>query len=497
MKAGIYCRVSTDVQEREGTSLQTQLEHCFEYCKGKGYEVAHEFSEAFSGLSLERPQLDRLRELVRGRGIDVIVCYSIDRLSRSPTHGVIITEELEKHNVALQCVTEPTDGSDIGKLITYIRGFASKLEAERTRERTLRGKAACVKQGRLPVGTGIGIYGYLWNKETKHRNVSEFEARVVREIFKRVAQGDSLLSVAKALNDNCIPSKGKKLWHTLTIRRMIRNRAYIGQTYYKGSLLPDVSPAVVGEDVFNAANQQLDKPKLRTGKAKNEYLLRNHIFCAICGRPMVGHCLNRKYLYYQCSNARPYENQQSRCPARYVRAKETEAQVWANVKEVLSNPDIIVQQLTQASEVGELGAIEAEIQELEKALRNYEQRRSNLLQAMELGEFSQDEVLDRLSNLKRLRTEDKERLRVLTQARDNLAGLANATVKLNEVYDKVLGNIENCDTDTKRLALEALDIKAYASPERTEVKGVLPLELYLPTTAQTSALSRGRSCQHR
>ncbi len=65
MKAAIYCRVSTDNQEREGTSLQTQLEACLKYCQGKGYDVSYRFSEAYSGLSLERPELDKLRELVR------------------------------------------------------------------------------------------------------------------------------------------------------------------------------------------------------------------------------------------------------------------------------------------------------------------------------------------------------------------------------------------------------------------------------------------------
>ena len=64
MKAAIYCRVSTEVQEQEGTSLQTQLEACLKYCQLKGYEVAHQLSEAWSGLSLERPRLAELREVV-------------------------------------------------------------------------------------------------------------------------------------------------------------------------------------------------------------------------------------------------------------------------------------------------------------------------------------------------------------------------------------------------------------------------------------------------
>src|SRR4030065_133870 len=152
-KAAIYCRVSTDTQEREATSLQTQLENCLTYCQGKGYDVSYRFSEAYSGLSLERPELDKLRELVRDERVDVIVCYSLDRLSRDPGHGVIITQELEKHGVKLETVTEDVDNSELGKLISYIRGFASKLEAEKIRERTMRGKRAKVKCGEMPQGT--------------------------------------------------------------------------------------------------------------------------------------------------------------------------------------------------------------------------------------------------------------------------------------------------------------------------------------------------------
>ena len=487
MKAVIYCRVSTDNQEREGTSLQTQLEHCLTYCKDKGYEVSRRFIETYSGLSLERPELDRLRELARTGVIDIIVCYSLDRLTRDPGHGVIIMQELEKLQVDLELVTEDVDNTELGKLISYIKGFAAKLEADKIRERTMRGKQAYLQLGKLPQGTGIGIYGYTWNKENKTREVNQFEATVIRDVFKRIALGESIISVARTLNNNCIPSKGKKLWHSLTIRRLIHNSAYVGKTYFKGVLLPDVSPAIVDEELFQAANAQLNKPKVRTGRPKHEYLLKNHVFCAICGKPLVGHCMNKKYLYYQCSNNRPYENNPRKCQAQLIRADKLENIVWDKTKEVLSNPDIILKQLTQASDAGELPAIEIEIKELEKALHNYDKRRSNLLQAMELDEITEDEVLDRLNNLKRLRTEDEARLNILIKTRNNIAGLANASIKLNQIYDQVLENLNNSTTEIKRLALDALDIKVYASTAATEIKGVIPIDLKLSTTAQTSA----------
>ncbi len=99
MKASIYCRVSTEGQEQEGTSLQTQLEACQKYCQLKDYEVTYQFSEACSGLSLERPKLTGLREVVRSESIDCIVVYSLDRFSRDPVHGVIMMQEMEKHGV--------------------------------------------------------------------------------------------------------------------------------------------------------------------------------------------------------------------------------------------------------------------------------------------------------------------------------------------------------------------------------------------------------------
>jgi site-specific DNA recombinase len=490
--AAIYCRVSTEDQEREGTSLQTQLEACLAYCQDKGYNVAYRFSEAYSGLTLDRPKLNELRELVRDEQVNVVVVYCLDRLSRDPTHGVILTQELEKHHVILEAVIEDVDHSELGKLISYIRGYASKVEAEKIRERTMRGKRAKLNGGIMPQGTGVGMYGYDWNKEIKRREVNQVETVIVREIFNRVAIGESIVSIARRLNQSGVRTKAtkddenkRKLWHSLTIRRIVRNSGYIGNTYFKNTLLPNVTPAIVSEDVFQAANAVLNRPKVRTGRPKHEYLLTGHAYCAICGKPLVGHCLNKKYRYYQCSNARPYENTCKKCQARYIRAGDLEEIVWSKTKTVLANPEIILSQLAEASDIGNLDAIEAEIKELEKNLRNYEQRRTNLLQALELGEFGKDEVLDRLNNLKRLRHEDEAKLSDLLKTRDNITNLAEAKIRLGQLYDRVLKNLQDSTPEIIKLALDALDIKVYASTERVEIQGVIPLEL--PTIARTSA----------
>ncbi|GAI51693.1 unnamed protein product, partial [marine sediment metagenome] len=179
MNAAIYCRVSTDDQDKEGTSLQTQLQACLKHCHEKGYHVGRKFTETYSGLTLDRPQLTQLRELVTSNDLDVIVIYCLDRLSRNATHGVILRDEFDKHHVTLESVTEDIDKSPLGEAITYLRGTFAQIETEKMRERTMRGKLARLKEGRLPQGTGIGIYGYGWDKTTGKRTIIQSEAKTV------------------------------------------------------------------------------------------------------------------------------------------------------------------------------------------------------------------------------------------------------------------------------------------------------------------------------
>ena len=141
--------------------------------------------------------------------------------------------------------------------------------------------------------------------------------------------------------------------------------------------------------------------------------------------------------------------------------------------------------MTEASGQESFQSIDSEITELENNLSRYEQRRKNLLEAMELGEFGKDEVLDRLNNLRRLRHGDEMKLNDMLKIRDNMAGLTDAKIKLDQLYDRVLENLQDCTPDLKRQLIEALDIKVYASTDKVEIQGVIPLEL--PTTGQTSA----------
>jgi site-specific DNA recombinase len=504
MKAAIYCRVSTEGQEQDGTSLQTQLEACQKYCQVKGYEVDYKFSEARSGLSLERPELTKLREIIKNDDIDAVVVYSLDRFSRDPVHGVILMQELEKNTVMLEAATEDVDNSEVGKLIFYIKGYAAKLDAERRRDATGRGKKAMLKEGKLPQGTGVGIYGYKWIKEYKKRTPIESEANVVKRMFEMAANGDATFKIAKTLNQENIPTKTGKKWEARTVSRILRNPAYTGITYFgmtsgkerkqtpKESWheLPDVTPAIIKKDLFNRVQKALERSKERhSGKPKHEYSLTGFAVCGDCGSPLVGSCLNKKWRYYKCRGTYPTASRDKICDAKYIKADWLEDAVWDKVKEVLSNPELILHEVKEQKEA-ELDRLSTtnldhEIKKLERKLKNYKGQERRLMSVLRLDVVSSDVVLDEVNQMKQERERDEAMLKSLCQTRDNLSRMTDMESHLKELCARVIPDLDNCTNQDKKDAYTFLDLKVSATPEGADIKGFIDSKLL--TTGQTSA----------
>src|SRR5687767_15124904 len=207
-RAAIYVRVSSAGQEEDGTSLVTQETGCRRFVAERGHVLdgRHVYVEVHSGSELwERPKLSALREAVRRREVDVVVAYAIDRLSRDPVHLGVILSEAEHAGVTVEFVTEPLDNSPEGQLIRFVKGYAARVEREKARERTLRGKHARVSSGKVH-SHGPELYGYRRDKARGVRVIHEPEAAVVRRIFRWVAEGVPIRSVVRRLNDEGIPS---------------------------------------------------------------------------------------------------------------------------------------------------------------------------------------------------------------------------------------------------------------------------------------------------
>ena len=200
VRALVYSRVSTDAQERDGTSLDTQERACREYAQAKGWTVVECIKDTASGSNLDRPGIERVRQLLSQGFVDVVLAYAVDRLSRNQIHVAVLLDDIEKAGATLEFVTEDFENTPVGRLILNVRAFAGEVEREKITERTMRGKLERARAGKLPQGTGKGCYGYRYTKETGRRETDPFQAVVVQRIFQQYVDSQSFSQVSNELN---------------------------------------------------------------------------------------------------------------------------------------------------------------------------------------------------------------------------------------------------------------------------------------------------------
>ncbi|MFC1892898.1 recombinase family protein [Chloroflexota bacterium] len=502
MKAAIYCRVSTEDQEREGSSLGTQAEACLKYCQDKGYDVAYQISETYSGLGLERPKLDELRELVRSNAIDVPVVYCLDRLSRDPTHGVILTEELQKHGVRLEAVIEDVDNSDLGKLISYIRGFAAKLEAEKIRERTIRGKKERVRAGRLPGGRFSKLYGYDYlpgkGEGEGVRYKKDSEASVVKEIYRLyIEDGLSLCKITERLNKLGIPApSGKNPWNRTGVHYVLKNPAYTGKTllftrfktearrHLKASRKSKLThmgmrprgdwieaeaatPPIISEGLFNQVQLKLKRNKeLASRNAKRQYLLSGYVFCETCGRRYLARKNTNGRSYYKCP----------RCKGIGLNADRIESSVWGRIEEAMSKPEVVLVGIEmRQNEQNNEEEYHKQLEGTEVQLRHLEKEKDRAWKAFELtGDETKfaTEVKNIMSRIDQLKRQEADLQSALVQIEDTEVDIE----AIRQYCETMRHNLADLSFSDKRGLLEALRIRVLANQDSIpKLDGTLPI----------------------
>ena len=135
MRAVIYCRVSTDAQERDGTSLESQEEACRAYAAVHGYALITVERDSESAATLDRPGLRRVRELVQDDHVDVLLAYTLSRLSRMQNHIGVLDDECQRYGVRLEFVLEKFEDTATGRFVRAARAFTDEIEREKIGER--------------------------------------------------------------------------------------------------------------------------------------------------------------------------------------------------------------------------------------------------------------------------------------------------------------------------------------------------------------------------
>jgi len=231
-RAVLYARVSTDEQAKSGYSLAQQLEALRSYAAREGYEVLEEVQDpGQSGASLERPGMDRVRDLVAGGGVSVVLAQDRDRFAREPVYHYLLRKEFKEHGTNIRALNDRGDESPEGELTDGILDQLAKYERAKITERTRRGKFRKAREGKL-LRNSRAHYGFKYDDAGDHYVVDEQEMAVVRRIFRALADGSSLYGVKRSLELDGVPPPGNgakakgRFWNISFVRGVIEDDVY-------------------------------------------------------------------------------------------------------------------------------------------------------------------------------------------------------------------------------------------------------------------------------
>jgi site-specific DNA recombinase len=395
-QAVLYCRVSGEEQRKKGYSLGDQLDTLRRWCSENGYEIVDEVEDGgFSGAYLERPGLDRVREMVADGRVSAVVVLFRDRIARG-VYAQLLAEEFRNNGARLVALNSRGDDSPDGELGDNILDVIAAWERKKIAERMNRGKRRKAREGKL-VACPQSDYGFLYNDTRDGYEVDPSRMALIRRIFRMVGvEGMTLNAVARQFEAEGIPSPGgKRFWNRPGLRKPIMSDVYLAHTYEEVAsiVIPEVASRLDpekrygiswygkqrhthtqvvriknGKKIYSKSKKSVETPREEwigipvpdSGiprewvLAAREAIKDNHKFsncgrrfweltggvlrCAECGYAMgTNFIIDRGTGYYRCG--RRYRLGVNACShSKTRRAVETEALVWRFVSGVLKDP---------------------------------------------------------------------------------------------------------------------------------------------------------------
>ena len=309
--AGVYIRVSTEDQAREGFSLGEQEEKLLQLCKFKELEVYKVYKDAgISAKDMEhRPQFQEMLKDMKEGKLNYIVAYKLDRITRSVRDLEELISVLEQYNCFLLCDRDDVNTSTAnGRFFVRMLTVLSQLEIEIVSERTKFGLNGAIKSGHIP---GQRPFGYK-SAEDKRMVIDNATRLYVEKIFDMYLEGKSFQQIANYFKENNIYSK--KNWKDTTIQKIIDNKIYMGdyEQYKRIGKQENLEPIVymnVVEPIISRAKweecQRQKERNQRTYTRDRVYTFFQRLKCPNCSRIMK--CkgsggTKRKYMYYTCEH---------------------------------------------------------------------------------------------------------------------------------------------------------------------------------------------------
>jgi Site-specific recombinases, DNA invertase Pin homologs len=386
MKAIIYARYSSDSQREE--SIEGQLRECKAYAEKNGITVLTTYIDrALSAKTDNRPEFQRMiKDSAKGL-FDMVLVWKLDRFARNRYDSAHYKATLRKNGVKVVSATETIAEDSTGILLeSLLEGYAEFYSAELS-EKVIRGLTENALKCKYN-GGGLPI-GYTIDNEQNFQ-IDPLTAPIVLEAFRRYDKGATVKQLVDFLNSKEIQTYRKKALRIDCVKRLLKNRRYIGEYKYRDTVTPNGVPAIVPQELFDRVGERLEKNKKAPArkKAKEEmYLLTTKLFCGYCGAYMCGESGTSRNMtihqYYKCVTAK----YKKACKKKTVKKDWIENLVIEHIIKFLFD-DVLMNDLTdtlvdfQKKENTTLPMLKQRLIETEKGIEN-------ILNAIQQGIFTQ------------------------------------------------------------------------------------------------------------
>src|SRR5712692_28218 len=519
--AAIYARVSSARQKKDQT-IGSQTAALREHAAQNRLEVPPEWvfeDEGHSGATLVRPALEALRDLTAQGCVDVVLCYSPDRLARKFAYQALLIEEFTRAGVRVEFVRGPRGDSPEDQLMVQFQGIFAEYEKAQLTERYRRGKTYRARTGSVNVLSGAP-FGYRYVRKTDLAGAAyeivEDQAALVAEMFRRYADdGASIADLARWLTGRGLPTRtGKHRWDRSVIWAMLRNPAYAGKAVFgktmatsgtpglnrvarlQGRATPRAVktvdrpreewleipvPAIVDEVTFARVRQRLeDNKRFAARNTKVPSLLQGLAACSACGYGYYrtsARTARRKIYYYRCLGSDDYRYEGGRvCGNKPVRADYLDTVVWDHITGLLADPALIRaeidRRLTQARASD---PVTRQRKQLELALAKAATSVTAMIEAYAEQLITIDELRARMPHLRAR----EHNLRSQLSALDAQAADRDAYLKLADDLDGFLarlrGSAATASISERQRVLRLLVKDVLIGPEKITIRHRIPV----------------------
>jgi site-specific DNA recombinase len=528
--AAIYARVSSARQKKDET-IASQTAALRAHAQQQGLEVPEEWvfeDEGHSGATLVRPALERLRDLVAGVGIEVVLCYSPDRLARKFAYQALLIEEFARAGTRVEFVNGPRGDSPEDQLLVQFQGMFAEYEKAQILERYRRGKAHRAKTGSINVLSGAP-FGYRYVRKSEHTGAAyeivDHEAVLVTELFRRYAdEAVSIAELARWLTEQGAPTRtGKHRWDRSVIWGMLRNPAYAGRAVFgktmvvhespglnrvarlQGRSTPRASktvdrpraewtsiavPAIVTEDTFDRVAHRLsDNKRFASRNSTNPSLLQGMAACAACGYGYYRtstRTTNKKIYYYRCLGSDDYRYEGGRvCGNKPVRADYLDTVVWDHITGMLADPVLIHTEIDKRLTTARTAdPVMQQRKRLNTALTKASSGITRMIEAFGEQLITIDELRARMPDLRARETNLRNQITALdSQLADRDAYLALAA-DLESFLTQLHRKAETSTTDEHRRVLRLLVKDVLIGPQKITIRHRIPMRERVDTDTQ-------------